>query len=96
MYMFMLTLAILLVIALFLVMYYRSENFSSCNSCTDKTGKLNSSGIPVLNPFIWPYSGTSCVDKLYSDMAASAPATAPEASKYPLASRTTPDHVELQ
>ena len=41
----------------------RAENYRSCRDCDNLHMPPN--GLSVLNPFIWPYSGTSCVDDMY-------------------------------
>ena len=71
------------------------EPFRSCTDC-DKTGaadRIPTGGMTVLNPFVYPYSGTSCVNDLYvlhndadvdlgSDLG-------------PLTHLNTPDHVAM-
>lgn len=59
---------VLLVIVIFLIALYLSdvypmEKYRSCRDCDDYVMAPN--GTPVLNPFIWPYSGTRCVDDVY-------------------------------
>jgi hypothetical protein len=39
------------------------ESYRSCRDCDGYSMAAN--GTPVLNPFIWPYSGTRCVDDIY-------------------------------
>ncbi len=68
-----------------------SETYSSCRDCDGY--RMNKSGTLVINPFIWPYSGASCVDDLYIlnkdsglDLGF---------NQGPLTHLNTPDHVEL-
>jgi hypothetical protein len=39
------------------------ENYTSCSDCTGLV--MPKGGASVINPFIWPYSGTKCVDDMY-------------------------------
>jgi hypothetical protein len=39
------------------------EKYRSCRDCDGYS--MSPTGTPVLNPFIWPYSGTRCVDDIY-------------------------------
>lgn len=64
-----------------------SEHYLPCNSC-DNT-KIPSSGVTVLNPFIWPYSATSCLDGMYMQKEIDKLAS----GDVPLTSSNTPDHV---
>lgn len=63
---------ILLVIVIFLLVWYYkdiylqridAENYRSCRDCDGYS--MSATGTNVLNPFIWPYSGTKCVDDVY-------------------------------
>ena len=40
-----------------------TEGYRSCRDCTGLS--MSKSGTTVINPFIQPYSGTSCIDDLY-------------------------------
>ena len=66
------------------------ESFRSCSGCD---GRMYPSGMSVLNPFMYPYSGVSCVDDMYifnhdNGLDLGFP-------KGPLTHLSTPDHVEL-
>lgn len=66
----------------------RTENYRSCGDCDNHNMPTN--GISVLNPFIWPYSGTPCVGDLYnSDKSTDAQ------SSGSLTHLNAPDHVVL-
>jgi hypothetical protein len=55
---------IVIVILLFVILLTRPEEpYRSCRDCDGYAMAPN--GTPVLNPFIWPYSGTGCVDDVY-------------------------------
>lgn len=56
---------LLMIVILLLVIYYTTprEPYRSCRDCDGYAMAPN--GTPVLNPFIWPYSGTQCVDDVY-------------------------------
>lgn len=61
---------LLLVIVIFLIVLYmtdfgalKSEKYRSCRDCDGY--QMAPNGMPILNPFIWPYSGTRCVDDVY-------------------------------
>jgi hypothetical protein len=58
-----LIIAILLCLIYFLVDKKKNECYTSCRDCTGNV--ITSGGTSVINPFIWPYSGTPCVDDLY-------------------------------
>jgi hypothetical protein len=42
------------------------EGYTSCSDCAER--KLPRNGMTVLNPFIWPYSATPCIDSLYNSI----------------------------
>lgn len=63
------------------------EGYAACDRC-DKWSPP-AGGVGVINPFIWPYSGASCVSDLY----VLAKNQTPEVQ--PLTHLTTPDHVEM-
>jgi hypothetical protein len=68
--------------------YFLQENYRSCRDCNNILGKST----PVLNPFVWPYSATNCVDDIYiraSDNGTDYSIGAP------LTHLNTPDHVVL-
>ena len=58
---------VLLVIVILLIALYfvnaRAEPYRSCRDCDGYVVAPN--GMPVLNPFLWPYSGSRCVDDVY-------------------------------
>ncbi len=56
--------AVLIVIVVVLVwMCYTQEGFWPCNYC-DTYSPLKSPPV-VLNPYVWPYSGTGAVEDIY-------------------------------
>ena len=60
----MIALICMIVIAVLVIYYYNHiENYGPCRSCDGY--KMPRNGISVLNPYVWPYSGTQCVDDLY-------------------------------
>ncbi len=90
--------ALLLVLTLIVLWYCgylgggcTTEGYRSCRECSP-TG-MSSGGALVVNPFIWPYSGTGCVSDLFIlnkdaeiDFGF---------DKGPLTHLSTPDHAEL-
>lgn len=54
--------AVILILVLWLsgMIQLPYEEYRSCRDCTSV--RVSTS---VINPFIWPYSGTGCVDSLY-------------------------------
>ena len=58
-------LAFVIVSVLVLLAYTNklSEHYSPCSDCDRNV--LAGGGTSVLNPFIYPYSATSCVDDIY-------------------------------
>lgn len=66
-----------------------TESYFPCNSCAGYSMAQN--GTPVLNPYKWPYSGTSCVDNLY--MLNKDKGVDMEFSQAPLTHAAVPDHV---
>jgi hypothetical protein len=91
------TALLLLIIIILLVWYLVSnkmipgtESYRSCRDCDGNVIAKN--GTTVLNPFVWPYSGTQCVDDLYilnQDTGIDI------GSDVPMSHRNTPDHVIL-
>jgi hypothetical protein len=88
--------AIILIIVLVLMWYFgyilvrRTEAYRSCRDCI---GRMPRDGILVVNPFVWPYSGTACPADLYilnKDIG-----TGLGFGSAPLTHLNTPDHVEL-
>ncbi len=89
--------AIILVVVLILLWYcgYLNvlglrEGYRSCRECD---GRMSKDTTLVINPFIWPYSGSNCIGDLYvmnrdngTDFGFNAG---------PLTHLSTPDHVEL-
>lgn len=79
-----------IVLSILLICFVSSEEFQACYQC-DKRMPIN--GVSVLNPFVWPYSGTPHVDDLYilnHDSGVDLGFTGG-----PLYSLNTPDHIEL-
>ncbi len=82
----------IVVLFLILIAYFASrESFLPCIDCSDNYVPKN--GVLVINPYVWPYSGTKCVDDLYilnkdhgQDIGFSKPQ---------MRHLNTPDHVEL-
>ncbi len=88
--------AVLLLVILIFLWYFgyialgRGEAYRSCSDCINKMPR---DGILVVNPFVWPYSGTANVDDLYilnKDIG-----TNLGFNTAPLTHLSTPDHVEL-
>lgn len=63
-----------------------SEHYLPCTGCSND--KVPSGGYTVLNPFIWPYSATSCTDGMYMQREIDKIASDP----VPLTNPSTPDH----
>lgn len=83
--------AIILVLIIILVaLIYSTERFRSCRDCE---GGVAANGTIVVNPFIWPYSGTQCVDELYALNKDSGVDIGTK--RGPLTHLNTPDHVIL-
>lgn len=73
---------LILVILIYTNWISTCETYKPCNgSCSNTPPK---GGILLINPFVLPYSGTQCVDSLYSPSSAA-----------PLTHQNIPDHVEL-
>jgi len=84
---------ILVVIVIILVWYlYSKENYGVCNDCDNKV--MPQDGLVVLNPFIWPYSGTPCINDLYLLNKDNGVDLGFEAG--PMYHLTTPDHVAME
>jgi len=66
------------------------EKFRPCQNCD---GRADKSGHLILNPFAWPYSGTSCLDSVYIDHRDKGIDFGFDSP--PLTHLNTPDHVEL-
>ncbi len=89
--------AVILVIVILLLWYggYLAglngvEGFRSCTGCD---GRASMGGTLVINPYIWPYSGSNCVDDMYVMNRDNG--TDFGFDKGPLTHLNTPDHVEL-
>ena len=58
---------LLLIVVLLITLYFTElnprEKYRSCRDCDGYS--MSPTGTPVINPFIWPYSGTRCVDDVY-------------------------------
>ena len=84
--------AIILTLILLMIVYlWRREGYRSCQDCDDY--RMDRRGTAVINPYIWPYSGTDCVDDLY--IANASKKLDINFSTAPLTHLNTPDHVEL-
>jgi hypothetical protein len=81
---------LILIIILLLIWWFQSEHYRSCRDCE---GGVAANGTAVLNPFVWPYSGTGCVDDLY--MLGKDSGVEIGTGKGPLVSPNAPDHVVL-
>ncbi len=69
-----------------------TENYRQCCNCDDDYRMLDG-GMIVSNPYIWPYSGTEDVDRVYQmDQRVKADFGF---KREPLIHMTTPDHVIL-
>lgn len=88
------------IVALFLVcvllfMWQRqqqTEGYKSCLDCDDDI-RMTDGGTAVKNPFIWPYSGTADVDRMYQMNPSEKPCFG--FKDEPMIHLTTPDHVLL-
>lgn len=80
----------LIVVVILLVCFASSEEFRECYWCESR---MPVNGVSVLNPYVWPYSGTNHVDDLYI-LNHDAGVDLGFAGG-PLYSLNTPDHVEL-
>jgi hypothetical protein len=68
-----------------------AESFGPCyGDCGDERMPY---GITMLNPYVWPYSGTVCPDELYFQHEASGSNIGLD--QPPLTHLNTPDHVIL-
>jgi hypothetical protein len=75
----------IVIIILIIVIMWPREQFRSCRYCDGYNIPRN--GLLVINPYIYPYSGTEFIDDLYKKG---------KVDKYvPLTHLNTPDHVEL-
>lgn len=89
---FTLILTTLIVAAILIIWLNRTESFRSCAG-TPCDGHMPRNGIAVVNPFVWPYSGTPYLDDLYilnKDTGLNLGFDSP-----PITHLSTPDHVEL-
>lgn len=75
----------LCVLVVILIVWSRRESYMTCGECTQP---LRSDRQLLLNPFVYPYSGTKCVGDVYS---ANAATVSPDAAG-PMYNATTPDH----
>ena len=83
--------AIIAIIDMLVYNYDSIENYSPCMDCDGY--KIPRNGISVLNPYVYPYSGTQCVDNLYilnKDIG-----TDFNFAKGPLTQASDPDHIIL-
>lgn len=80
-----LVIALVILIVVLAVYWYRTkhgrradhkETYFSCNLCDQQ--RLPAAGVAVLNPFVYPYAATRCINELY---------------RYPLVHATEPDNV---
>ncbi len=91
--MFIAILLIVILIALWYFGYIGTGHQEAYRSCHDCINKMPRDGILVVNPYVWPYSGTSNIDDLYilnKDIG-----TNLGFGTAPLTHLSTPDHVEL-
>ena len=82
---------VVLVLVIIIWWLWGREGFGVCRDCNGY--RMPRDGVPVLNPYIWPYSGTACVDDLYilnKDTGVDLNFT-----RAPLTHLNTTDHVEL-
>jgi hypothetical protein len=87
-------LIVCVLLLVYLVGWWRdrgAEHYGPCKSCDGQ--RMSAEGLPVINPFVWPYSGTSCVDDLY--MLNADKGVNFGFSEAPITHLSTPDHVEL-
>lgn len=70
--------------------YPLSEGYKSCMSCNDDYRMLDG-GMVVVNPYVWPFSGTECISGLYKP----AMAAKFDFKDRPMIHHTQPDHVIL-
>lgn len=68
------------------------ENYTQCYTCNDDYRMLDG-GMVVSNPYIWPYSGTRDVDRIYQ--LGDVYKMPFGFSNEPLIHNNTPDHVIL-
>lgn len=90
---------ILLIVVILILWYFgyltrdtpaaAAEFFRSCRDCDTR---LPPNMPAELNPFVWPYSGTQCLDSLYSFEKQSVNA---KPMTVPMTHLNTPDHVEM-
>lgn len=66
-------------------MGWQKEDFGYCPGCSHIG--ISKEGTPVINPYIWPFSGTDCIDDIY--------AVNKLDDEIPLTHASTPDHVVL-
>lgn len=62
----------------------RAEHYAGCSSCPSA---IVDGGYTVLNPYVYPYSATTCIDTLYR-------APKPDFLRDPVFFPSVPDHVE--
>lgn len=86
----------IIIVAMLLAVYLLAtnsspESFAPCPCDNPSTPK----SVTVLNPFIWPYSGTPCVDDLYMLAQTRKDDTILNTPRGPLTHLNSPDHVEF-
>lgn len=53
----------IVVLCVYVIIVPRTERYRSCNDCGGRS--IPRFGVSVLNPYVWPYSGGSCVNDMY-------------------------------
>jgi len=85
---------LLLGVVAIIAIYYWYDNIEHYGPCKDCDGyKMPRNGVSVLNPYVWPYSGTQCVDDLY--ILNKDTGTDFNFASGPLTQASAPDHVIL-
>lgn len=83
---------VILAILLLGYFYLYREDFLPCEGCDDTGGFVGDTGsfagLPAINPYTWPYSGTSDIADLYV-------ANLIRSDRLPLTHLSAPDHVVL-
>lgn len=85
------TIEVLAVVAIMLAIVLlknERENFGYCVPDDKCSRALSKEGTLVINPYMWPYSGTTCIDDLYA-------VNKMQDDMPPLTSLSAPDHVVL-
>jgi hypothetical protein len=97
---------ILVLIIIILVIWHvatshlSGENYRSCRDDDCDSRKISQKSLLVLNPFKWPYSGTTCpqnvfdpeLAKISNKQNSSISAEMPPANESSMDTKSTPDH----